>query len=168
MKNPNIIRVGDYIRIINPELFVRCGYPLTIKVQQEDIEKQFGDDIRLLINKVGLQYTSFAENKTFNEISQSLAYYMVKQKKFGGNERKIYTKTCEELIENVYKVINIKIVKTGIYCVGGYSGYEGQEWEPASLENPKTHKILELDMFHEFPFIEDKNVKKTITTKIDN
>ena len=34
-KRKNVIRVGDKVKIINPEIFIRVGYPLTTEMIKE-------------------------------------------------------------------------------------------------------------------------------------
>ena len=50
--DPKIIRNGDRVRIVTPEIFVRCGYPLCKADLREDIAKNYGKIIEDLIYSV--------------------------------------------------------------------------------------------------------------------
>jgi len=50
--DPKIIRVDDYVRIDNPEMFVRCGYPLSLNDMCKEVEDIFGKVIEDLIYSV--------------------------------------------------------------------------------------------------------------------
>jgi len=169
-KDPKIIRVGDTVKIINPELFVRCGYPLSRNDCVGMIKKQYESDIIDLIHCVyqGIDFikrdadgkfpdSSFVlKNDVFSdkfrdnaclssvhrEIIDRLAYAKLNSLKFGGNERKILTEKKEEFRNKVAKVVGIRFVKTGIYD----AGYQiaDDDWCQSGLSDEKTHKILEL------------------------
>ena len=150
-KNPEIIRVGDIVQINNPECFVRCGYPLSLDDVCEEIYQLYSDKIERFIDEI----VKVDENKTprftvtrttqkpYEKIVRKLAYIRMRNKEFGGNERRIFTERRESLKDAEAEVIKIKIVKTGDYvkATGGYG-----EYEPPYLENQKTHKILYLDV----------------------
>ena len=40
---PKRIKRGDRVRIINPELFVRCGYDICIQTEMPKIEEKYAD-----------------------------------------------------------------------------------------------------------------------------
>ena len=94
----NIIRIGDKVKIINPEIFQRVGYPLT---KQEIINKFTKDEkaiIEEFMNSFGVSYSSGffclapARNQdVFDRIADALAYGRIRQQGYGGNERKIFT-----------------------------------------------------------------------------
>jgi phosphoglycolate phosphatase-like HAD superfamily hydrolase len=70
--------------------------------------------------------------KTIDKIISNLAYYGLNAKKFGGNERKIYTENRPEFKDKLFRVLEIKIVKTGVYQKSL------NENKPASIENMKS------------------------------
>jgi hypothetical protein len=161
MKNKNIIRTGDIVRIINPEFFIRCGYNLCLKDLIDKFEKERMDEIENFIDvflgdekgkneliKLGIRKTNPKEfSRTGKEIAKALAYaYMIKHS-FGGKERKIFTERKEEYINTDFMVCDIRYHKTGIYFPpsGGYDSYFNEyDYESGGLKNEKTHKILEL------------------------
>jgi hypothetical protein len=160
MKKKNIIRVGDMVKIISPEFFIRCGYPLTIDMERENVRKNYQDKINKFIYElVQEEVSKSSPNKTVthgfydrefyrteNEIANALAYAFINAKKFGGYERKIYTEHHEDIRDKILRVSSIFFVKTGTYSPGHwYSCLDEEDWEPACLVKEKTHKILSLD-----------------------
>lgn len=171
--DPNIIRAGDYVRIIKPDMFVRCGYPLSKKQAMEDVSKLFGNVIDDLIYSIDhgdefltkdtdghyrwektitLDGVEWKKDKCYREIIGALAHRRLMHKRYGGNERTVHTENKPDLINMKATVVGIKFVQSGYYNTG-YSGlsYEG-EWdgEPAHLSNNKTHKILKLDFYSNY------------------
>lgn len=162
--NPNIIRVGDWVEIINPEFVIRCGYPLTFEDARNYIKKEFITEInefkiklenkfRPIKNdvnnkfKISLDLNNLIDDKLTNKIVNAIAYDYLRYNRFGGNERKLYIKQVEECKGEICLVSRIKIVKTGKYFSpsGGYDSYSGEyDYEPGGLTNEKTHKLLEI------------------------
>lgn len=184
-KRKNIIRVGDHVKIVTPELFVRCGYPLTKQIVKDTlITEEQKQAIWKMLNEFGikkqtiddgtplLDYTDAlnADNK-FSDILDIMAGNILREKKWGGRERKIYTKRQEELIGKEVVVWDKKVVKTGKYVPswGGYDYYYGgYEYDPAYLSDEKTNVIykishpLDVDLVHtlEGLWIEKRCVEK--------
>jgi hypothetical protein len=167
-KKDNIIRVGDSVRVINPEMFVRCGYNLCLEDVYDKIvaerSKEIEDFVDKFFNKVtNINVTDINEkeenpegihkifavdcgtelSRTGQEIAKALAYSEIKIKGFGGKERKLFTKREEKFTNEIFYVHSIKIHKTGIYYPPGGGYYCGEyDYECGGLKNPKTHKIL--------------------------
>jgi len=171
MRNPKIIRRNDAVKIIKPDLFLRCGYPLSLKDMVREIDAHYGEIIEDLVYSVGkgdkfmrrnekgfyedgvnlipalkIKSESDVRNNPRYEILKMFAYPRLVAKQFGGNQRTIHTEYHEELKDRVTTVYNINFVKTGIRQPSWRSGnmYDGYEYEPPYLENQETHKILEL------------------------
>lgn len=177
-----VFKIGDRVRIINPEIFIRCGYSLTKEIAKNTlITKEEKDKIASLVGGVldlrALGLDSFGYDfggsntklKVFDKILDELAYYKLVQNSFGGNERKIHTEFNPKLKDQICVVDSKKVYRTGIYHnASTYSGWEGgYDYTPAYLENVKSHVIL--DVYCETPGleinyynlrIEDKNVEK--------
>ena len=149
-KNPNIIRVGDRIRVDNPQFFIRVGYAKCLDSESEVVHEQFAHDINDLLIKTGLpMHSGLSERyyRTLQRIEREIAYARLKQFGMGGDRREIYTREVPEFAGKEYKVQGIRFVKTGKYYSpsSGYS-YDGEyDYEPGGLEDQKTHKLLELD-----------------------
>ena len=188
--DPKIIRVYDKVRIINPIIFIRCGYPLGIEDMRKEIEEYYGtviDDLYRSVQKgdklmlrdangkyedgafIKVEYPTCKENHNHNEIINALAYSRLKAKKFGGTTRSLHTKVMEELRGKETTVDAIKIVQTGEYFPnsGGYDYWSGgYEYEPAGLTDVKSHKILTLNPIYSFP-TNDWHVMDTPEIKIE-
>lgn len=160
MKNENTIRIGDWVRIREPNIFDRCGYPFSFEMAMTEIYEKHGKLIEDLLEKAVLatrasfelrEVFSNSENlksPVFHEIQKKMAYALVEQKKFGGPERKVHTKYIEDLKGLVTKVGYIRFVHSGKYfpSSGGYDCYSGEyDYEPGGLSERKVHKILVLD-----------------------
>lgn len=152
--DPNIIREGDNIRIIIPEYVDRVGYPLTKKIIVELMTKEQKNRLYKSIAEIfGLEHYSNdpsliffdTKNKRDDErVLYAIADKILKERGWGGCERKIYTKTDDKCGDQVYTVAKKKIVKTGTYVHGGggYDYYTGEwDYEPAYLSNEKTHVL---------------------------
>jgi hypothetical protein len=178
LNRSEIIRIGDRVRIVNPEFFVRCGYPLNKELvlrnnlKQEDVNKidAFITSFGLNNFYVDLDKSNHIYTRVFDKIADAIAYGLLNKEGFGGRERKIYTEYLEPYKDIVCEVIGRKIVNTGYYRSGGksYDYYNGgYDYEPASLEDQQTHIIYTVDLIpNELPSrnlfleIEKKNLEK--------
>lgn len=158
-KDPKIIRVGDKVRIVNPEMFVRCGYPMTKQDAREEVFSRFSQQaIQLMRDTLGHEYDWVA----YHTVMEALAYGWMKQHHFGGNNREIYTAYEAMAKDQIGIVTKIRFVKTGIYVCGYQT--EEDEYISSYLKNQETHKILSLRVFYrnyvDYVQIEAKNVEK--------
>lgn len=146
------------MQIVTPEFFVRCGYPISFDCEKSNVTKQYSDDIVKLLEKMGIERSIFNDdyNIMLNKIISAIAYYLVHKKGFGGKNRAIFTEPRHELKDRIFLVRDIKLVRTGSYQRGGWSGYESPEFEPSYLCDQRVHRILDLGDCS----IEDKNVIK--------
>ena len=171
----DILRVGDYVRIITPERFIRCGYPLShgdefVSVKQE-LEPHITDFLKEKcgINRYPETFSSdenHQASRLIDKIISAIAYYRVKQKGFGGRTRQIFTESCPDLVGKEGNISKIFFVKTGEYYSpsGGYGSYSNEyDYDPGGLRNEKTHKILELWVpGYSTIQIEAKNVERVV------
>jgi hypothetical protein len=150
MKKDKIIRIGDRVRIINPEIFIRSGYGLTVedmirnKMTKEDSNKidQFLHTVGVKASLVSLGKRSEYDN-AFDSVVKAIARYKLWENSWGGNERKIYTKNVPELLNIEYVVVNKKTIQTGIRIPGWYSAYDNYG-ERTSFKSNGSHVILEI------------------------
>jgi len=161
-KDPTIIRVDDAVKITTPKEFVRCGYPMAKNETESIIIEEYGKDIHKIIEKIYKDSTKGSTidgmvcmpNRMSNiisiaksKITSELAVIKMYAEKFGGNERKIYTKEIPEYKGLIGRVSSIRFVKTGVRIPScGGSGYE-YEFEPPHLSGIKTHKILSVNFY---------------------
>ena len=167
-KKKDIIRVGDRVEIVEPHIFIRCGYPKTVDDMIAEVEKEHGEVLRKFVKDLGLsifpRHLPYEKDGFFSdvyeEIRRAVAYAKLKAERFGGSRRSVHTEYKENEKGRVYMVGGIRFVKSGTYEAGGYyGGMDGYEYEPAYLTNQKTHKILRLAYLPDLE-IEAIHVKK--------
>lgn len=147
----SIIRVGDNIKIIIPEYVERVGYPLTKNIIVESMTAEQKSKLYRSIAEIfGLEHYSgdssllFHDIKDDNRLLYAIADSILKEKGWGGRERKIHTTVSDFYKDRVYTVCKKKVVKTGTYNHGSswYDYWTGEyEYEPAYLSNEKTHVL---------------------------
>lgn len=146
----NIIRVGDRVRVIEPKIFDRCGYPKTLFDETQIAYEELHQPISNFLISLNLSdpKTGEAPAHTVHEIAKAIAYLRLKKNGYGGRERKIYTKDgfYEHMQDKEYYVTAVRFVKTGLYHPPRYTNWEGvDDYDPGYLENCKTHKLLKLN-----------------------
>jgi WD40 repeat protein len=176
-RDEKIIRAGDSVKIINPEIFIRCGYETHIEGKKQEIlsSELDKDKIKSFLNSFGIHTESTVKTKAYpystdllceydecvgehklevayDKIARELAYLRIAQDGFGDDEkeRKIYTERKEEFLGHENIVSQIKFVKTGVRVApgGSMNPYtEEYDYEPGGLQNEKTHKILTLSTY---------------------
>lgn len=161
-----IIRIGDYVKVINPTIFIRCGYPLGLNDMRKEVVDQYGEEIEKLIKNIMGERKddklikslgefkvppTIRESRIFYDIVNSFAYPKLVAKNYGGKERTLHTELCPQIKDTKARVNGIRMVVTGIYNQGhsGYT-YEG-DWDgyPSYLSDTKSHKILKLDLYRD-------------------
>jgi hypothetical protein len=158
-KRKDIIREYDRVKIVNPQIFVRSGYPLTIQMVKDTvITKEQKDAIWTMlksfnVRKVpgdilpGVYEMKDLWDKDYSKVMDVMARIVLRQQGWGGSERKIYTEEIPGLLNATGEVWNKRVVKTGIYCAGcTYKKYwdEYDEYDPPGLADEKTHVILKV------------------------
>jgi len=155
--DPNVIRIGDQVKVIKPEFVERVGYPLSFDDACTIIAEKYSDKINEFMGSIfpetsdlnkarSLTLKSYwCKSKSFHRIVKALAYTYIDQHRFGGNERKIYTYTLDEEIWQNQVVYGKAVVKTGLYYgpSGGHYPYE-DDFEPGGLDKCKTHMLLNI------------------------
>jgi hypothetical protein len=167
-----VYHVGDIVRIVEPLVVVRVGYPLTKIEALDAAEKEYSLKIYDFIANITGQANEFVITETdprlYHDLVDALASYWLRLKGYGGKERKIYTEVNEELRDTGgWRVFNKRTVKTGTYNAGGayFGGYDSEpDYEPPHLANEKCHVLLTLErgdgLRHESVEIESVNVEK--------
>jgi len=155
-KRKDVIREGDRVRIIKPDMYIRCGYPLTIQmVKDQFITAEHKEAIRTMLRAFGVSPTvtnPFAldpnrDEKVESKILFEMARVILRQKQWGGHKREVYTEYQPAFLNATGRVANKFIVKSGEYESGSKSYddyYGGYEYELPQLLNSKTHVILEV------------------------
>lgn len=160
-------KIGERIKIIVPEFFVRCGYPMTMEMARQEVEDKWHGEIVGFLDKlgfgpVGVGYPGYAQ--AYEGVIRSLASGLLNKQRFGGPERKIHTRRIPELEGETCWVSGLKYVKTGYYTASSWSGpYSDEDYEPAYLADQKTHRIVMTSLVNyslDSLWIEDCHVKK--------
>lgn len=154
---------GEFVRIVTPKEFVRCGYPLTIKIvmnqQAEEIEKDCARMFAALERKPApLEPQPAGDGFDFFDADVSpvlsmsatvhgmlcaaIAAHRLEQQNYGGNVRSIVEKDGPFEAGEEWLVIKKSLVKTGkrypaTYCREG----DEDDYEPGGLENGQTHCV---------------------------
>lgn len=155
-KPDSIIRVQDKIQIVNPLIFVRCGYPLSKKLVKETIITEYQKKlIKDLLRNFGICFSNSSlfgppekstKWTTYDKILDLLAGSVLAQKGYGGRQRQVFTEEVPEFKGVQARVVGRRVVKSGRYygASGGIDSWTGEcDWEPGGLADMKTHVILE-------------------------
>lgn len=154
-----VFRIGDSVKVINPHIFVRCGYQLTVAKILDKYQETWKSDVQDLIQLILPNSELRVITLVKEAILKTLAHGHYLSVGCGGYEREIYTQTEQKIKDTTTIVIGKKIVKTGIYKYG-------DKYQPPHLSNQHSHIILQvcldgdsLDDLNCF-WIEAKNVEK--------
>ena len=168
------IKKGDIVKIINPEIFIRCGYPYSKQQSIKEMNKlNINSNISdILKEKLNIDYI-YDYNHDIDKIIENFAVIWLKKNKFGGNKRQIFNELNDKFLNKIYIVSEIKTVTEGIYS-NGYSCSFDNEYEPARLEKQKRTQILTLEQVIEdyeyYPINSDNQIRiqKNFVEKLEN
>jgi hypothetical protein len=140
-------RVGELVHIVEPKLFVRCGYPLT----REDILLNRRDEVEKLMlaakDAMALSDSEANDARVPQQLENLAVTAILVRERFGGSERAIFEENAPELKGAVARVLSKSVVVTGTYnrASGGYSYSTGEyDWEPAYIWPQRRHVIYDL------------------------
>jgi hypothetical protein len=137
-----VIRVNDIVKIVTPEIFIRCGYPFDQIAATDHLVDHYAEDVQALITKIdpNAKYPRrFGSGKDFRDLCGRIARIVATRDGFGGWTRSLHTERKEEWTGLRCQVRAKKVHKTGNY----FPPTGGDEWyEPGGLDNEKTHVIL--------------------------
>lgn len=163
-RDPNIIREGDLVRVVSPEVLIRVGYPMSQEDALKAVREKYDQAILDVIEDMHgvsarrreetqvagfslIDRKKLSDTRCFKNVMRELSYGYLRAKGFGGRERRIYTRTEPKLKGEVFPVRRVKIHKTGDYFgpSGGYCEWTGDyDYEPGGLENERTHKFVDV------------------------
>lgn len=152
-----LFKIGDKVKIINPERIVRVGYPLSREMVKKTITSDELDTVAKLLgysNNINLIHGS--NQRILNaadKILDNIAYVRLVKQGFGGKERKLYTELLTEYKDKIGIIEAKKVVRTGNYypAWSGHDSYTGEyDYEPGGLDNAKCHLILGLSFGDSF------------------
>jgi hypothetical protein len=174
------IKVGDIVRIVRPDFFIKCGYENNHQAAVEKIENTYWEQTfrfiydweKSLVKEKGVDFISWeryrselANPKSLHKIISALAYDLVSKNREDGAKRVIFLERRKEDKGLIATVKAIKTCQTGIYISPkGHCTEEGWEVESGYIKDPKYHRILILDCPEidegNLILIEDINVEK--------
>lgn len=139
----NIIRRGDYVKVVKPTVVIRCGLPKTTLDYRDWALKQYekmdlvGDEVKIT------EYWKLCPPD--ETLIRYLARYKGYMEHFGGRDRSLHTAEAPDLVGATGYVWDIKTVYTG-YCHSSYTSgpdyWTGEtDYEPGGLEDKKGHRI---------------------------
>lgn len=158
--DPSVIRPDDVVRIVNPVIVNRVGYPKQVSDFYDEAIQKLSD--AKLIHPARHTFASssldrpryetvndrfFNFNKIDRNVIDALAYSLWKENRCGGPERTLHTQEFPEFKGQTFRVTEKKVVKTGEYFApssyrSGYFGSYEYDYEPGGLANEKTHVLL--------------------------
>lgn len=178
----DIIRLGDYVKVINPAWIVRYGYENNLGDTCDEVMEKYSVPISKFIleiesteqpDRLG-RYREVLRQERYR-FASAIAYHLVGMRMKSGSERKLFyleddKKEKHGLFQfhstypegQIEQVTQVKIVKTGKY----YSRtYESSDWGdgfrdviPGGLSKEKTHNLLRIG--YSDCWIEATNVEK--------
>jgi len=175
-KRKNIIRLLDQVKIINPEIVVRWGYPLTKQIVKDTIITQEQKDaINIMMTKFGyfhpslnfdqlIDETNINADDIYEKVLDTMAYHLVSKHGFGGKDRQMFTEKKESLRNKTGEVVGRKVVKTGTYhsgCGVSYDYFGESDYEPAYLEYEESHVLYRI-------FVHNTGYDESICPNINN
>ena len=166
--------IGDYVRVVTPKQFVRCGYPLSIRDIMirdcREIEADFERVFAALENRTLpeplpestqekldwiFDFKSTVHSSTsatvHGMLCSAIAAYRLEKENFGGNVRSIVE--IDGVFEQgqIWKVVSKKFVKTGTRFSGHVyqdSWTRESDYEPGGLDDEKTHCVYTVERFN--------------------
>ena len=157
-KRKNIIRVGDNVKIVNPEIVIRWGYPLTKQIVKDTIiTQEQKDSIYTMMTKFGyvpvpqlFDGSNTEADYIYEKLLDTMAYHLISKHGFGGKDRRLFVENKESLRNKSGQVIERKVVKTGTYHTGGggYDYWGEYDYEPSYLENEKSHVLYRIFVYN--------------------
>lgn len=133
-KRKDIIRVGDLVRVVNPRVVSRVGYPKCVKDYEEAAWAKYGDLLR----------KDMRHTRCIEKAIQQIAYGLAKADGFGGKERTLHFEGVPLLVGQEFRVQSVRMVQTGTYYPPRVSrSYFGEtDYEPGGLENMKSRRLV--------------------------
>lgn len=152
MPNKKIYRIGDKVKVTNPQVFVRVGYPLTLEKAFDRVAEVYDQQVTNFCREIEVNINPFLvsheTSKLYNEVMQAVASWYMRDQNFGGKERSIYTEFQKQLQNSgPWLITKKRRIKTGTYNSGSYNyDYDGEpDYVPAYLSPEKSHVLLTLE-----------------------
>jgi len=148
-KTDNVIRRGDRVKVVNPLLVTRVGYPLSQEtVIREHMDEQDKAILEGWLAKHGIRYAwnelgsseiscSLYEQES-DKIIRAMARIIQHSKRYGGNIRSVHKIEKPDLAGKTLQVISKRVVYSGVRVVD----------ESAYLTNRQAHIIYDCRLYN--------------------
>jgi hypothetical protein len=168
-KPDDVIRKDDLVKVVNPHVFVKCGYDWNFKEARKEVFKKESKKISEICKRYDFSPRYSSDHRTVEDkIIDVLAHGLLSSRKRAGSKRKIFTEKCEDVKGQVLRVTDFFYKKTGFYSVDVEENCYGDNYYYNYLDKQKTHKILKAQKTS-YPFfcykIEAQNVYKLHKSK---
>ena len=148
MTRPAPYRVGDLVRVVDPRVVVRVGYPKCVDDYLGDVDRLVGVEIDAIADKILGLPMLHPPSKTLDRVRRELALALARRDGFGGRERSIHFVEKPELLDLEARIVSVRSVMIGTYhCASGGRAWYDDDYEPAYLSDRQTVRIAELDVF---------------------
>lgn len=164
-------KVGDTVRIINPNAFIRCGYALTHDIlcdKHSDQVYSMADKLYALLYdlppfekatdvvdsplgviNIGASNLQDKEHRVYTHLVSAVCSKLLRDLKWGGKERKVFEEPIESYrlrTKEPWKVESKRFVKTGTHYSSRTSwSWDGDpDYEPGGLSDEKTHCVYKI------------------------
>jgi hypothetical protein len=144
LKVTKYAKVGDTVKIVTPMTFIRCGYPLSVKILKETRKAHINTLAYKAASASGLNYHN---GYVKNALTHAIVFDMLRKENFGGRVKIIEEKEEPRYSGKFGKVVKRRFVYTGRYSPGwGGNDYWTGEFsgEYPSLEEKKIHCVYDL------------------------
>jgi hypothetical protein len=148
---PDRIRVGDHVHVKAALVVLRVGYPKAVADYLPEVRERFSAHIEGIF-KASLPPGVIAhglepiQEKTRRKIEHELAHMLAHANHFGGRTRSLHVEERPALVGLEFEVAGLRSVVTGTYSPGRHTGgYDWEEYEPADLDDRKTHRLAVLE-----------------------
>ncbi len=141
MSKKNLLRVGDWVEIVNPKVVTRVGYTYAVSDYKGRADELFGRELRQHIR---------GEFRLIDRALDQIAYGLAKSDGFGGRDRTLHLVEDPTLLGRQFQIYRVRIAKTGHYEPGYIShdtGHFASDWAegvPAYLSSIQTHRLITL------------------------
>lgn len=146
--------VGSRVRVVNPEVVVRVGYPKSMHDYFQQALGQYGERLTVALPELlgagewyqilgGDPRVRVKAHPLLNNLLWAIALPLARKDRFGGNARTIHTRCMPELEGQEFEVLERRSAYTGVR----YSGYPSScddEGEAPSLGNIQHHNMLKV------------------------
>lgn len=140
---------GDLVKVINPRIVRRVGYPLCAKDLFPEAEQRLVEaKILNARTPTPLTYKPFVDRPNDEDrLIRELARYLLREKGWGGKERSLHYEAVDNWKPGqILRFLGDKqTVQTGTRygAISSYNAWEGDyDYEPGGLYPRKTHVLL--------------------------